>query len=387
MEQEMKGFWNYFILLVSGAVVNLAGALIGKTIVGYVLYGLGLACVITVFVLAFIKKSYFKGENRKFVILGLILGILLAASTTLLITSSTSNSMRMTPPAGFSAQTQNLPSSQTNQSGSTTGMTRSGSQSGASGFGTSTGNTGTSTGNTGTGTGNTGTMNNRRSSANSGTVKIIGWVLLGLGAALLLYMVLRLLTKKTNFKGDRWKMLLLGLLVGALLASSTALLLTSSTTPSFALNSQNAPGALLAGNGTTAVTATVAATETATETITPEPLLTSTPIPTATATVEVTASMVVCLNYDIQVGINIHNFPSNDSKNIGSIPAAACFTVDGKNAGYEGWYHMADNQQGFGSITIWGKEDANGLWVNGANFDKSAADLSTLPEVAVAATK
>jgi hypothetical protein len=393
MEQEMKGFWKYFILLMAGAVINLAGALIGKTIVGYVLFGLGLAAVIAIFVFAFIKKSFFKGENRKFLILGLVLGIFLAASATLLITSSSSTAGGMTPPAGFSAPTGGQNSAMPSGTNSTTGTMPQGGPSGNSGSGPT---SGTGNGN-GAGTGNSmrtgnsastgmpGAMTgNRGTSASSGVIKIIAWVLLGLGAALLIFVVVRLLTKKTSLKGDHWKVALLGLLIGAILASSTALLLTKSSNAGFsqAGMSGQLPGTQQAG---AAVSATETATET--ETVTPTTVPTSTPKPTATATTVVTASMVVCLDYDVQLGVNIHNFPSADSKNIGSIPAAGCFTVDGKNSSYAGWYHMADGQEGYGGITIWTKADANGMWVNDKNFDKTTEQLSTLPEVAVTATK
>jgi hypothetical protein len=387
MEQEMKGFWKYFILLAAGAVINLAGALIGKTIVGYVLFGLGLAVVIAIFVFAFIKKSFFKGENRKFLILGLVLGIFLAASATLLITGSSSTAGGMTPSAGFSAPTGGQNSAMPSGTDSGTGTMPQGGPSGNSGSGPTSGNgngNGARTGNS-TGTGMPGAMpGNRGTSAGSGVIKIIAWVLLGLGAALLIFVVVRLLTKKTSLKGDHWKVALLGLLIGALLASSTALLLTRSSNAGFSQAGMNGqlPGTQQAG-------AAVSATETATETETavPTAVPTSTPKPTATATTVVTASLVVCLDYDVQLGVNIHNFPSADSKNIGSIPAAGCFTIDGKNSSYAGWYHMADGQEGFGGITTWTKVDANGMWVNDKNFDKTTEQLSTLPEIAVTATK
>ena len=133
---------------------------------------------------------------------------------------------------------------------------------------------------------------------------------------------------------------------------------------------------------------TAAATETATEvptdTATPEP--TKTQAPTATATTETYSSLVVCLNYDVQVGANIRNFPSETGKNVGMISMASCFTIDGRSSQYDGWYHLASGQNGLGGVQIWGDETSGNLWVNGDNFLISKDKLDKLADIQVSAS-
>ena len=412
MEEEMEDFWKYFIVLVTGSVIAFIGAWVGKTVVGYLLYGLGLAAVAAVFVYLFAKKKYFAGDRRKVLILGLTLSVLLAASSVLIIDDggsrlSSTNSRssvfsqlsRMTGSSGTSSQYRNFGSSGNFSARSGTNGTN-GSNSNRFGNGFS--------GQGGFGTG--GSYSGRYSSGTSGTtattaqttamrnlilrrmiITLIGWILLGIGAILLIVVVIRLLTKKTSYTGERWKVLLLGLLVGTFIASSTALLLTRSASANFsrpAGNSQMVMGTPGAGQNSTGMPG-AQLTATATDTATPRPLPapTSTPRPTVTATEQVYQSLVVCLDYNIQIGTNIRNFPSADAAAVGSIPPAGCFTIDGQNPAYAGWYHLAAGQNGLGSIVIRGDPNATALWVNSTNFDKSNINLSQLPEVAVTPTK
>jgi hypothetical protein len=412
MEEEMEDFWKYFIVLVAGSVIAFVGAWVGKTDVGYLLYGLGLAAVAAVFVYLFTKKKYFAGDRRKVLILGLTLSVLLAASSVLIIDDggsrlSSTNSRssvfsqlsRMTGGSSTSSQYRNFGSSGTYPAGSGksgtngTNSNRFGNGfSGQGGYGTGGSYSGRYSSNT---TGTTATTAQTTAQRNlilrRMIITLIGWLLLGIGAVLLIVVVIRLLTKKTNYKGDRWKVLLLGLLVGTFIASSTALLLTRSASASFSrfgMNSQSLSGTPHAGqNRTGMLDAQAVATATDTATPTPWPVPTSTPRPTATATLHVYQSLVVCLDYNIQIGTNIRNFPRANAAAVGSIPPAGCFTVDGKNSAYAGWYHLAAGQNGLGSIVIRGDPNATDLWVNSTNFDKSNTNLSQLPEVAVTPTK
>jgi hypothetical protein len=409
MEEEMEDFWKYFIVLVAGSVIAFVGAWIGKTVAGYLLYGLGLAAVVAVFVFLFVKKKYFTGDRRKVLILGLTLSVLLAASSVMIIddggsrlgstnsrSSVFSQLSRMTGGSSASSQYRNFGSSGNFSARAGTNGTNSNrfgnGFSGQGGYGTGGSYSGRySSGTTGTTTTTAQTTAQRNFILRRMIITLIGWILLGIGTILLIVVVIRLLTKKTSYKGDRWKVLLLGLLVGTFIASSTAFLLTRSASASFSrqgMNSQmlmRTPGAGQNGTGLPGAQMTATATETATPT--PLPVPTSTPRPTATATVQVYQSLVVCLDYNIQIGTNIRNFPSADAATVGSIPPAGCFTIDGKNSAYAGWYHLAAGQNGLGSIVIRGDPNATDLWVNSMNFDKSNINLNQLPEVAVTPTK
>jgi hypothetical protein len=226
-------------------------------------------------------------------------------------------------------------------------------------------------------------------SSSTGTISIIGWIVLGLGVAFLVFLAVLLLTKKLALNGDHWKVALLGFIVIALIASAAVLMFAKPMSASFPSGMQVSGGQQgtlpQSGASTEAASATQQATEVATDTVTPEPSATNTPEPTATATTETYDRLVVCLNYDIQVGINIRDFPGESGRNVGTIPMAGCFTVDGKNSQYEGWYHLASGQNGLGGITISNRfADSDNLWVKGDNFLISKDKLDLLKEVEVA---
>ncbi|MEA5077839.1 MAG: hypothetical protein VB013_04640 [Anaerolineaceae bacterium] len=376
MNEEMKGYWKYFAILVAGSVLNLVGGILGKTTLGYILFFVGLAVVIAGFAFVFLKKDYFKADRLKVLILGLVLAILLGASITLLL-NSTFTRPTTTGNAMFS------------------GM--SGGRS-ASNFGGNSGGFRSNNGTTGTQSA-TGTTTGQTAAANGGGLLgvLLGWVLLIAGGILLLVTAIRLLTKKVSYAGNRWKVLLLGLLVGAMLSSSTALLLTrhsrqggfpgqmpSGQMPS-GQNGPDANGTMMPPDGTPGAapagqeTATVAATAAPTATATPAP--TNTPAATATATTQTYSSLVVCLDYDQGVGENIRTSPLETGTIVGTIPMAGCFTIDGKNSQYPDWYHFSSGQNGMGGISISIYADDDNLWVYNHHFDKAQSFLDGLAEV------
>lgn len=394
MNEEMKGFWKYFALLVAGAVINLTGGILGKTSLGYILFFLGLAIVLAGFVFVFIKKAYFKADRLKVLILGLFLSLLLGASITLLLNNTF---VRSTASSG----------SLLSMGGSTRGAYSFGQTGGFGGNGTyrnNSGTSGTTSSQSGSTTGTTTNTYAARARANSLAAVLLGWLFLVAGGILLLVTVIRLLTKKVNYSGERWKVLLLGLLVGAMLSTSTSMLLTHRTmrrnfNPGQMTNGQAFSGTPMApsangtmmvppdGQGNAGAPAQATATPEPTLTATPTMAPTSTPLATATATTQVYENLVVCLDYNIQYGINIRDFPADTGRAVGTIPAAGCFTIDGKNSQYPGWYHFASGQNGMGSIQISSSADDNNLWVFGKTFDATADELSHLPEVAVPTTK
>lgn len=248
MNEEMKGYWKYFAILVAGSILNLVGGVLGKTTPGYILFFVGLAVVIAGFVFIFLKKDQFKADRVNVLVPGLVLAVLLGASITL----------------------------------------------------------------------------------------------------------------------------------------STVLLLTQNArqgefTPGQTPSGQNVPGSdgtLMPPDGMPEqATATTAPTATAT------PAPTSTPVPTATATLQTYSSLVVCLDYDQGVGENIRTSPLETGTIVGTIPMAGCFTIDGKNSQYPGWYHFSSGQNGMGGISISAYADQNNLWVYNHHFDKAQSLLDRLVEV------
>jgi len=380
MNEEMKGYWKYFALLVAAALINLVGGILGKTTLGYILFFVGLVGVIGAFVFIFIKKSYFKADRLKALILGLVLAALLGASITLLLNSTF---VRPTGNAMFSGMS----------------GTRGASNFGSGSTGTFSSNSGTFSGRTsanGTTQGTTGS-NTARTAAGGGILGILlGWLLLVAGSILLIVTAVRLLTKKVSYAGERWKVLLLGLLVGAMLSTSTAMLLTHHTrrgtfTPGQMPSGENFPGAngtamppdgtIVPPAGTPGAASAEQATATALPTSTSTPAATSTTAPTATATTQTYTSLVVCLDYNQQVGENIRTAPLDTGRIVGTIPMAGCFTIDGKNSQYPGWYHFASGQNSMGGIEISPYVDDNNLWVYNHHFDKDQSWLDGLLEV------
>jgi hypothetical protein len=424
MEDEMKGFWKFFILLMVGAGINLAGGILGKTLVGYLLFAVGLAIVVVLFAYLFKKTSYFKGGRLKVLILGLILSALLASSVILILNSggaafgAASNRNTLLSQftggaaqggAGFSQFRQNGGTGNGGFSGGFAGgNTTARSSTGTTGSGTVTSGTPGTTGTTGT-TGSTSAFAAaaRSSASRFLLLRILGYVFLVAGVITLLVVVIRLLRKKTSYTGSRFKVLLLGLLIGAMLAGSTALLV-SRTTRRTAANFNRAQFTQTGQRTTTGTQGSqtsgtaqvpsqngtfVAATPAVTETPTPERTLNPTdiaatetalvPLPSNTPTAVVVSEVVVCLDYNRQVGESIRVAPNDTANWAGSIPAAACFTIDGRASAFPGWYHLAKGQNGLGGIIISTDETTHQLWVNGQHFMSTSVDLNSLPDITV----
>ncbi len=402
MNEEMKGYWKFFAILVAGAIVNLAGGLLGKTTLGYILFFFGLAVVIAGFVFLFIKKAFFKEDRLKVLILGLVLSLLLGASITLLLnntfTRPTTNASMF---GGLAGSTGGAYSFGNNGTGTYRNNGTTGNFGGT--FSGRSNSSGTTTNESGTGTSSTYASRFASARANSLAAVLLGWLFLVAGGILLIVTVIRLLTKKVSYSGERWKVLLLGLLVGGMLSTSTAYLLTHRSMPvgfrtTQMMNGQVPSGTMMppadgsqmvpqdaqaSNSGANQNTPAPEAIETATST----PVPTNTQAPTATPTVETLANLVVCLDYNQQVGENIRTFPSDTGQIVGTIPMAACFTLDGKNSQYPGWYHFASGQNGMGGIQISAYANDHNLWVYNHHFDKSQSLLDTLAEVAVPTTK
>ena len=212
---------------------------------------------------------------------------------------------------------------------------------------------------------------------------------------MLLIIVVSLLTKKLVLKQQRWQTMVLGLLVGTLLAASFSLLITGSASASSGYPSAAAGGWM--GTPQARFTRTMmpptggqeTPTQAATATITPTPTpyITQTPQPTYTPTIEVLSSLVVCLDYNIQIGANIRNFPSNDAESVGTIPPAGCFTINGQNSDHPGWYHLEPGQNGIEGISFRARADQENLWVNGDHFSIDKSKLDLLPNIQLTSGK
>jgi Uncharacterized protein conserved in bacteria len=409
MEEEMKGFWKFFAILIAAAAINLAGGIIGKTLLGYILFFVGLAALIAVFVYLFKKSSYFKDGRHKVLILGLFMAALLASALILVLGSSTA---RFTSARSSGSLLSGVTGSARSYSGGFSGgfsggggnFTRNGNDGSFSGGNFSGGNGFSSRNGSSTSGSSTGSTTSSAYSAAASAImvrmvieRVLGWLFLVAGAILLLVFVLRLVTKKVTYTGARLKVLILGLLVGAMLASSTTLLVTRQTRR-FSGNFNRSQAGLTSGtqsagqpgapNGTFVPAATTAApTETPTPTLNPTDIAATAtamaPQPTDTPTPVVVSDLVVCLDYNRQVGETIYTSPSLNGTTVGVVPAAACFTVDGRNSQYPGWYHLEKGQNGLGGITFSTDENTHQLWVNGTHFMSTAVSLDELPELAV----
>jgi hypothetical protein len=373
MDVEKRSFWIAFALLVATAALTLAGALIGKTVPGYILYGVGLAGVIALFVLAFIKKDYFKEGRLKPLILGLVLGLLLASSILLLVKSTGSAMPQM--PGGTS---------------STNGFTPGG-RSGSSGFpqnGQFTNPSGT--GRSGSTTFPSGMMTNR--TVSSGLLsKALGWLLLGCGVIVLAIALLRFLTKKVSYEAGRWKVLLLGFVVAALIGASTVLMFGASSarvrpnfTPGQGFPTVDQTGALVAPTMEAVSTATATPAPTLDATKIAATATASAPEPTATATPASITQLVVCLDADYQVGLNIRAAPSETANLVGAVPPGGCFTLNGRAAVNVGWYRLAPGQNNFGGIRVYVDDSKQDIWVYAINTDASQSNLDSLLPITIA---
>ena len=401
MENGMKGFWKFLILLVVSALISLVGGIIGKTVAGYILFGVGLAAALAVLVYCFIKTEYFKADRKRPLILGLQISVFLVAGV-LLVTSSSRAAASFRSTAEYMQSANGTTSSNGGFSGnfSQGNFSGSGTYSRGSESNGSTGNFGSFSGTTGgysssyrnsTGTGTMGFLTGSTSSSRRTGTRVLdtvlGAIFLAAGGIMLLIALIRFLTHKVDYKEHRWKTLLAGVLVGGLLAASVTLMVTHTTVRAMGTfpTGMTAQGTQSAVEGTASATQFAAATATveATATAVVTPTATATPAPTATATPETVSSLVVCLNPDYQWGINVRSGPSDTAKNIGTIPAGGCFTLDGRSAESAGWYVMASGQNGMGSIVINVDDTRQLLWVSDQNFDMSGSLSEFLAELPV----
>ncbi|NMC85068.1 MAG: hypothetical protein GYA58_07255 [Anaerolineaceae bacterium] len=393
MKNGMKGFWKYFILLVVSALISLVGGIIGKTVVGYILFGVGLAAALAGLVYCFIKTEYFKADRRRPLILGLLLSVFLVAGV-LLVTSSSRAAASFRSTAEYMQSANGTSASgTTSNNGSFSGNFSQGNFGGNGTDSRQSGNNG-STGNFGSFSGPTsGYSGSSRNTTGTGTRvldTVLGVIFLAAGGIMLLIALIRFLTHKVDYKEHRWQTLLAGVLVGGLMAASVTLMVTHTTVramgtfPTGEMPGMAAQGTQSAVEGTASATQSAAeGTAEATATAVVTPTATATPAPTATATPETVSSLVVCLDPDYQWGINIRSEPSDTAKNIGTIPAGGCFTLDGRSAEDEGWYVMASGQNGMGSIVINADDTQQLLWVSDQNFDMSDSLSEFLAELPV----
>lgn len=409
MEEQMKGFTKFFILSILVAAVSLIGAVIGKNIIGYVVFGLSLAGTIAYLLVVFLKRSYFKEDRWKYFAIGLVLSALLASSVVLFISSNSKTSVA----SARSTSTSSL-SSLLGGTGARTNQFSGGFSSGNATGRAFSGNSSFSTGRTFNGTGTTGSNGTTRSFSGSGltgttgtgtnisnsytkaltafkkTEGVLAWVFLGVSLACLAAVIVLTVKKKLAFAGDRRKVLIYGLVLGALLGISVTLLVSKPSfsmrrgtfpSPTQAMPAQGTAGAPASPDATIAVTATPVATETSTPV--PATATAVTPQATVTATTEEISSLVVCLSADYRAGLDVRAYPSNTARNVGSIPTAACFTIDGRNSDFPDWYHLAPGQSGFGGIYIGIDESKYQAWIYGKHLDKPLTDFSALPEIEV----
>jgi hypothetical protein len=404
MENGMKGFWKYFILLVGSTLISLVGGIIGKTVVGYILFGVGLAAALALLVFGFIKTDYFKADRRRPMILGLLMSIFLVAGVLLVTSSSRSAASFANMQGNFSQSTNGTFASGSNSNnsgfsgnfsgqgnfseGGTSSRRSESNGSTSGGFGSFSGTTGGNYSSARNSSSSMSLLTGSTSSSRAGSrvlETVLGAVFLAAGGIILLIALIRFLTHKVDYKEHRWQALLAGILVGGILAASVTLMVTHTTVRAMATfpAGDAMPGLSAQGTQTAPEGAGATATAEATATVAVTPTATFTPAPTATATSETISSLVVCLDPDIQWGINVRSTPSDTARNIGTIPAAGCFTINGRSVKNPGWYVMAPGQDGMGSIMINVDDTKQQLWVSDKNFDVSESFSAFLAELPV----
>ena len=374
LTEAKNQFWLYFTGMTVLGFLALAGAILGKTLTGYILYSVGTAGLIGLFVFTFFKTNLYKEGRLKLLIIGLIVGLLMASSILLLVSTGSSGGMPANMTSGEMPQmpagmdTSNFP------------------QGGAAPSGQFTIPTGDAAGTTTFPSGNMPT----RSSAGSSNVKtILGWSLLGCALAVLGLTVFWFFKKKIDTKTGRWTILLLGFILGAMIGAAVVLMFATSTAsprtdPTLSMNGQTMPG--LAGTGVSTTTAgEVIAATTAAPTDEPSitPTIAATETPEPTATTETISRLVVCLDADIIMGLYVRDIPSGSGNITGTVPAAGCFTINGRSAANPGWYHMAPGQSGYGGIQIYVDDSVTDLWIYAVNIDATESNLNRLQDIVV----
>jgi len=207
---------------------------------------------------------------------------------------------------------------------------------------------------------------------------VLGWILFILG---LLLTAANLYFFFGNYRDiyetkRQWAYIGLGVLGLLVIVALVAMLVSSGK----ARNSNALP--------TETATPGLPATETPTEAMAANELPTSTSaataVPTYASAVSGVEPVFVCLNEKAPYGLNIRVEPKVDAAYGGIIEWGACFTVDGKAAGYPGWYHVTAGQEGsVEGLSIGVDESKYLLWLNGTYLESFSVDLETLPEITV----
>jgi hypothetical protein len=130
---------------------------------------------------------------------------------------------------------------------------------------------------------------------------------------------------------------------------------------------------------------TEVAADAATTTATPS-AAEATTAPTEASSASGAKPVFVCLNEKAPYGLNIRVEPKVNSAYGGLIEWGVCFTVDGKAAGYPGWYHVTAGQEGsIEGFSVGVNESKYLLWVDGTYLESFGVDLDALPELDVPA--
>jgi hypothetical protein len=131
--------------------------------------------------------------------------------------------------------------------------------------------------------------------------------------------------------------------------------------------------------------ATEVATDSISTTAAPS-VVTATTAPTDASAASGVKPVFVCLNEKAPYGLNIRVEPKVSSAYGGLIEWGVCFTVDGKAAGYPGWYHVTAGQEGsIEGFSVGVNESKYLLWVDGTYLESFGVDLDALPELDVPA--
>jgi hypothetical protein len=65
LTEKKNQFWLYFSGLAVLGVLGLVGAILGKTVTGYILYRVGMVGLIGLFVFTFLKTDLYKDDRLK----------------------------------------------------------------------------------------------------------------------------------------------------------------------------------------------------------------------------------------------------------------------------------------------------------------------------------
>jgi hypothetical protein len=379
--QGNNKFWIWFAGMVAAGAVCLAGAMIGKTVIGYILFGAGLAGVVALLIFSFLKKDFFKGGRTKPLIYGFLIGLLLLSGLLLLVNTGSSTSSQV-PAMGNSGAMPQMSGKNLDSFPQMPGGDTSGSFPQMQGNGTGS-RPNSSSGNTSSGNLPSGVMPTGRNSTNSLMKTIFGWVLLGGAVLVLVLTLLPLLRKRSDLKEGRGRVMLLGFVLGALIGASAVLMFAPTSSTAFTTPQRTKGQTQSGAAAANAVTPTAEVTATATIAVTATP--TRTPEPTATATPAEEVRLVVCISADYRAGLNIRDYPSETGKMMGTIPAGGCFIINGRSSAHPGWYRLASGQNGYGGINIYNDDGSTDLWIYGGNLDASEANLNTLLDIEVPA--